>query len=89
MCAHKCTPYTKMPETVNMSDTRKAAFARGFWKGMAAPLVLFSTFDLPAQCTGPTLSELPKRTDDPSSDWVRVGDALRAAAKKDRESGGK
>lgn len=77
-----------MPEIVNLTATKRAAFARGFWKGMAAPLMLFSTFDLPEQAAGPTFSELPKRASDQTSDWVKVGDALRTAAKKDRESGG-
>ena len=78
-----------MPEIVNLSDTKKAAFTRGFWKGMAAPLMLFSTFDLSAHGVEQTFRALPKRSDAPASDWVRVGDALRTAAQKDRESGGK
>ncbi|MDP1650057.1 MAG: hypothetical protein Q8M01_17905 [Rubrivivax sp.] len=79
-----------MPEIVNMSDTKKAAFARGFWKGMAAPLMLFSAFDLSAQQAQQTFRELPKRASGgQTSDWVRVGEALRTAAKKVRESGGK
>lgn len=78
-----------MPEIVNMSDTKKEAFARGFWKGMAAPLMLFSTFDLSDQQAEQTFRELPKHSGSLSSDWVKVGNALRSAAKKDRESGGK
>lgn len=78
-----------MPEIVNLTDTKKAAFSRGLWKGMAAPLMLFSAFDLSAQRVEQTFRELPKRVGEPSSDWLKVGNALRAAAKKDRESGGK
>lgn len=79
-----------MPEIVNMSDTKKAAFARGFWKGMAAPLMLFSTFDASTQQpVEQTFRELPRHAGDLASDWVKVGNALRAAAKRDRESGGK
>lgn len=79
-----------MPEIINLSDTKKAAFTRGFWKGMAAPLMLFSVFDLPAQAAPPGFSELPKRNlGDQSGDWVKVGNQLREAAKKDRGSRGK
>jgi hypothetical protein len=78
-----------MPAIVNLSDTKKAAFTRGFWKGMAAPLMLFSTFDASAQPVEQTFRDLPRRAPDAASDWVKVGNALRAAAKKDREFGGK
>ena len=78
-----------MPEIVNLSDTGRAAFTRGFWKGMAAPLMLFSVFDLPTHAAPPNFSELPKRdSGNQAADWIKVGDQLRAAAKKDRESGG-
>lgn len=77
-----------MPEIVNLSDTKKAAFARGFWKGMAAPLMLFSAFDVSDQQVEQTFKALPKRPGGQASDWVKVGNALRAASKKDRESGG-
>jgi hypothetical protein len=78
-----------MPEIVCLSDSKKAAFSRGFWKGMAAPLMLFSTFDMSAQPVEQTFQELPNRASEEGSDWIRVGDALRMAAKQDRELGGK
>ena len=66
----------------------KAAFIRGFWKGMAAPLMLFSTFDLPAQARPMAFQPLARRSEAPASEWLRVGQALRIAAAKDRASGG-
>ena len=66
----------------------RAAFIRGFWKGMAAPLVLFSALDLPAQAQPLTFRPLTRRSEAPASDWLRVGQALRAAAAKDRAAGG-
>jgi hypothetical protein len=71
---------------VNLKDTKKAAFIRGFWKGMAAPLMLYGTFDLPEQLKNRSFQELPKRLSSHGSDWVKVGNALRAAAKKAHES---
>ena len=77
-----------MPEIVDLSDSKKIAFARGFWKGMAAPLMLFSSFELSAQ-QQQTFQALPRRPSSQSSDWVKVGNALRDAAKRDYESRGK
>jgi hypothetical protein len=78
-----------MPKIIDLSDTSKAAFSRGLWKGMAAPLMLFSTFDAAAEVIKITAQELPKRSSPPGSDWIKVGDALRAAAEKERQSGGR
>lgn len=55
-----------------------AAFTRGFWKGLASPLALFAPTTA-AQLPEITTMDLPKRRTDAASDWVRVGDALRAA----------
>lgn len=86
--AYKLGSYTNMPEIVNLSDTKKTAFTRGFWKGMAAPLMLFSSLDVSAQ-QQVQFQALPRRQASPYSDWVKVGNALRDAIKKDCESRGK
>lgn len=77
-----------MAEIINPTDSRRVAFARGFWKGMAAPLMLFAGFDLPAQAQPVVFQPLQRRPSPPTSDWVRVGDALRAAVAKERASSG-
>ncbi len=77
-----------MASLINPTDSRKTAFVRGFWKGMAAPLVLFSSFDLPAQAVPMTFRPLERRAHNPASDWIRAGQSLRQAAKKIREEGG-
>lgn len=69
-------------------DTKRAAFARGFWKGMAAPLVLFSNFNLPPEAAPVEYRPLQRRVPESASDWVRVGDELRRAAAEDRRQRG-
>lgn len=71
-----------VPDIVNLTDTKKA-FARGFWKGMAAPLMMFSTCDLAARQVEQTFMPLPRRYGGLTSDWVKVGDALRTAAESE------
>ena len=73
---------------VDPTSSKKAAFTRGFWKGMAAPLMLFSSFDVSAHLAPTTVQPLQRRPRDEASDWVRVGESLRTAAAKYRESGG-
>ena len=73
---------------VDPKSSPRAAFARGFWKGMAAPLLLFSSFDIATQIEPVAYQPLQRRSRAEASDWVRVGDALRLAAARYRESGG-
>jgi hypothetical protein len=77
-----------MASIVNLDDTKRAAFVRGFWKGMAAPLMLFSSFSMPHQAAPLEYRPLPRRPDVARSDWARVGDQLRAAAEKVRDDRG-
>lgn len=61
---------------------------RGFWKGLAAPLMLFTTFDLPAQAQPQQFQPLTRRASGGvASDWVKVGQQIRHAAKKERDAG--
>lgn len=73
---------------INIITTPRKAFFQGFWKGMAAPLMLFSSHALPAQAQPGEFQPLPNRVTSPALDWVRVGNSLRDAAKKERESCG-
>ena len=74
-----------MTSPLNFSESRKAALVRGFWKGLAAPLLLFSSFDLPAQARPQGFQPLPKRAGHQESDWTRVGRELRNAALQERK----
>lgn len=75
-------------QIINPTDTKRTAFVRGFWKGMAAPMMLFSAFELPAQAQPIAFQPLRRRPVQHASDWVRVGDALRAAVAKERTARG-
>lgn len=77
-----------MQTFIDTTSQPKAAFMRGFWKGMAAPLMLFSAFDLPAEARPMPFQPLARRSAPPASEWLRVGQALRLAAAKDRAAGG-
>lgn len=77
-----------MSTLIDPTSSKKAAFVRGFWKGMAAPLVLFSSFDLPAQARPLTFQPLQRRPMADQSEWARVGQSLREAAAKYRQHGG-
>ncbi len=64
-------------------QVRRGAFARGFWRGLAAPLMLYSGNALPAELRDYKFKPLePMARGDVGSDWKRVGDALRGAACK-------
>ena len=76
-----------MKSSVDPTSSRRAAFARGFWKGMAAPLMLFSSVDLPASAQPMGFQPLKRRARPENLDWVRVGNQLRAAAANHRNSG--
>jgi hypothetical protein len=73
---------------IDLTTTPRKALLQGFWKGLAAPLMLFGSHSLPAQAQPGEFQPLPNRMSSQALDWVRVGNALRAAAKRDREDGG-
>lgn len=77
-----------MSKLIDLSDSKKTAFARGFWKGMAAPLSLYSPVERSGEQGLQSFRALPRRSSGQASDWVNVGNALRAAAKRERETGG-
>lgn len=59
---------------IDFSDTKKQAFIRGFSKGMAAPVMLFGSFDAPAlpevkQVTVPSISDEQAL----NNDWNKIG----------------
>ena len=74
-----------MAAIIDLKQTKRQAFARGVVKGLAAPLMLYSNFTLPPEVQEKSKFEpLPERKSEQSSDWVRVGDYLRSAAKAQR-----
>lgn len=73
---------------IDLTTTPRKAFFHGFWKGLAAPLMLFGSHSLPAQAQPGEFQPLPNRMTSPAQDWIRVGNSLRDAAKKERESSG-
>ncbi|MBI5270150.1 MAG: hypothetical protein HY856_10795 [Burkholderiales bacterium] len=76
-----------MTRLYDPTDDRRTAFVRGFWRGMAAPLVLFSTYELPPAATV-VFRPLPRREAGPQDDWVKVGEALRQAARTSKQPRG-
>lgn len=70
---------------ISFQDTRRGAFARGFWKGLASPLTLYIDHDMPKEACPLAFRPLKRQSASPMSDWVKVGDQLREAARKDRE----
>lgn len=67
---------------VDLTCSKRKAFRAGFWRGLASPLVVYSTVTLPAAAT-PQVQEVQnpaKRTDGLRGDWKRVGQHLRSAA---------
>lgn len=75
----------KVTVLVDLGDSPRTAFSRGFWKGLAAPLLLFSSHHLPSQAEPKSFQPLPNRAAPQQNDWVRVGNALRNAAEKERQ----
>lgn len=78
----------KVPVLIDLGDTPRSALSRGFWKGLAAPLLLFSAHPLPSQAETSHFQPLPNRAVPQQNDWVRVGNALRHAAEKERQRAG-
>ena len=72
---------------INFNDTPTRAFVRGFWKGMAAPLMLFSSFSVPAEVKVPEFKPLPRPRSGAGDQWLKVGEALREASHKLRQQG--
>lgn len=59
---------------IDFADTSKQAFVRGFRKGMAAPVMLFGSFEAPPlpevkQVTVPSISDEQSL----NSDWNKIG----------------
>lgn len=76
-----------MHTVINFRDTKRQAFLRGFWKGLAAPLMIYSASEMPPEAVV-TAQALPNLQPLQDSDWVRVGNALREAAARERASRG-
>jgi hypothetical protein len=71
-----------MSVILDFDQSKRSAFLRGFAKGLAAPVVLFSTHTLPQ--LAPVAPIVPPShpggdAGAMSSDWARVGSSLRAA----------
>lgn len=76
-----------MSKHASPANSRRSAFVRGFWKGMAAPMMLFGSISIPAEARPLEFQPLPRRQS-PSTDWARVGQQLRAALKQHRSENG-
>lgn len=61
-------------ELLNFSDTSKQAFIKGFWKGLAAPVMIFGNFEAPKRREIKPIS-LNFKTDAEAlaDDWKRIG----------------
>lgn len=62
------------------------AFVRGFWKGLASPLMVYSHFELPSWAANYEFKKLPRTTGefgDIRSDWKRVGQQLQEACEQE------
>jgi len=75
-------------ELVDLKSSRRKAFAAGVLRGLASPLMVYSSFSLPASAV-PVVQHVPnpaKGTDGLRGDWRRVGqhlkDSFEAEARK-------
>lgn len=73
--------FIAMVHLVNLKhNSRKKAFIAGFWKGLGAPVLLASSFDLDEKSSDYKFKPLPDRkTGSLSDDWRRVGSDIRSA----------
>ncbi len=70
---------------MRIKATRRSALAHGFLRGLASPLLIYSSFSLPVEAR-PQLQEVKnpaKTTDGLKGDWRRVGAHLKSAAGKE------
>jgi hypothetical protein len=68
-------------EMVDLTCSKREAFAAGFWRGLASPLTMYSTLALPASVV-PKVQEVINpalRSGGVGGSWKRVGDHLRTA----------
>ena len=77
-----------MPESDRTREAIRAAFADGFWRGLAGPSLLYSGHGALSQVKAAEFVPLPQRKALHASDWARVGNELRQAATKLRQQGG-
>lgn len=72
---------------IDLTISPKKAFIKGFWKGVSAPLMLFSSSHdtLPVQAQPRGFQPLQRHVSDPMQDWVNVGQTLMSAAQAEHE----
>lgn len=59
---------------IDFSETPKQAFARGFWKGLSAPVMLFGNFDAPKpRRAKPITIQLKSDMQSFAGDWNKIG----------------
>jgi hypothetical protein len=70
-----------MDRIFDLTATPHQAFMRGFWRGLAAPLAVFSMHNIPDWAQPPVLEvrNPAKGSAGLAGDFRRVGDCLRAA----------
>ena len=74
---------------IDLKAGRRAAFARGFWRGLAAPIMIYAAASQLPEEAIPRVQDVPNPAskDGIRSDWKRVGahikDAVRAHASSD------
>lgn len=70
---------------IDLTSTRRQAFARGLLRGLGAPVMIFSIHELPPEATPKFISvENPTRKSTGiRGDWQRVGHQLRESTKAD------
>lgn len=68
---------------IDLTSTRRQAFARGLLRGLGAPVMVFSMHELPAEATPKfiTVENPAKKTSGIRGDWQRVGRHLRESTK--------
>lgn len=67
---------------IDLKAARRMALSRGFWRGMAAPLMIYSAFHLPEEMR-PKFQHVanPASQDGLRGDWKRVGGHIRDAVR--------
>lgn len=66
---------------IDLKSTRRKAFARGLWRGLAAPLMIYSVHEIPEEAEPKIIHVVnpAAQTDGIRGDWRRVGKQLRAS----------
>lgn len=73
---------------IDLKASRRTAFARGFWRGLAAPIMIYTAASQLPEDAIPRVQDVPNPAskDGIRSDWKRVGLHIKDAVKSHASS---